>query len=115
MTDKDNILDRAFVAMFQTVPIWAIMTAIVLALALHVQNLGLKAEIADLENRRPYIIHVVDSPGGMMLGQVTDKVVIDGIYTVTLGQNSRYQVTREQFDSIKVGDPAPEFLKKRGN
>lgn len=114
MTDKDNILDRAFVALFQTVPIWAIITAIVSALILHFQNVGLKAEIAELENRRPYIIHVVDSPGGMMLGQVTDKVVIDGIYTVTIGHNSRYRVTREQFDSINVGDSAPEFLQQKG-
>lgn len=114
MTDKDNILDRAFVALFQTVPIWAIITAAVLALVLHFQNLGLKAEIAELESRRSYIIHVVDSPGGMMLGKVTDKVVIDGIYTVTIGHNSRYQVTREQFDSINVGDPAPDFLQQKG-
>lgn len=114
MTNRDNIFDRAFVAMFQVVPIWATLTTTVLALILHFQNVALKAEIAELENRRPYIIHVVDSSGGMMLGQVTDKVVIDGTYTVTVGHNSRYRVTREQFDSINVGDPAPEFLQQKG-
>ena len=60
--------------------------------------------------KQPIIIHVVDNTGGMMAGQITDKEIIEGRYTVTAGAYGKFLVT-----SLKVGDDIPEYLKKRGN
>lgn len=65
--------------------------------------------------RQPIIIHNVDNAGGMMAGQITDKEIIEGRYTVTAGAYGKFLVTKEQYESLKVGDDLPEYLKKRGN
>lgn len=65
--------------------------------------------------KQPIIIHVVDNTGGMMAGQITDKEIIEGRYTVTAGAYGKFLVTKEQYESLKVGDDIPEYLKKRGN
>lgn len=81
--------------------------------------LYLIAEQADkikrLEARRPEIIYKVDNAGGVMAGQITDKEIIEGRYTVTAGAYGKFLVTKEQYEAIKVGDQIPEYLKKRGN
>ncbi|HEP2609925.1 TPA: DUF1372 family protein [Streptococcus pyogenes] len=64
--------------------------------------------------RQPIIIHVVDNAGGVMAGQITDKEIIEGRYTVTAGAYGKFLVTKEQYESLKVGDDIPEYLKKRG-
>ena len=64
---------------------------------------------------QPIIIHTVDNAGGSIVGKVTDKEVIEGRYTITIGAYGRFLVTKEQFDSIHVGDEIPEYLKKKGN
>lgn len=61
------------------------------------------------------IIHKVDNAGASIVGKVTDKEVIEGRYTITIGAYGRFLVTKEQFDSIHVGDEIPEYLKKKGN
>lgn len=61
------------------------------------------------------IIHKVDNAGGSIVGKVTDKKIIEGRYTITIGAYGRFLVTKEQFDSIHVGDEIPEYLKKKGN
>lgn len=65
--------------------------------------------------KQPIIIHVVDNSGGMMAGQITDKEIIEGRYTVTAGAYGKFLVTKEQYESLKVGDEIPGYLKKRGN
>lgn len=65
--------------------------------------------------KQPIIIHVVDNAGGMMAGQITDKEIIEGRYTVTAGAYGKFLVTKEQYESLKVGVEIPEYLKKRGN
>lgn len=65
--------------------------------------------------RQPIIIHVVDNAGGVMVGQITDKEIIEGRYTVTAEAYGKFLVTKEQYESLKVGDPIPEYLKKRGS
>lgn len=81
--------------------------------------LYLIAEQADkikrLEARRPEIIYKVDNVGGVMAGQITDKEIIEGRYTVTAGAYGKFLVTKEQYENLKVGDQIPEYLKKRGN
>ena len=65
--------------------------------------------------KQPIIIHVVDNAGGMMAGQITDKEIIEGRYTVTAGAYGKFLVTKEQYEAIKVGDEIPDYLKKRGS
>ena len=65
--------------------------------------------------RQPIIIYTVDNAGGVMVGQITDKEIIEGRYTVTAEAYGKFLVTKEQYEAIKVGDPIPEYLKKRGS
>ena len=65
--------------------------------------------------KQPIIIYQVDNAGGVMVGQITDKEIIEGRYTVTAGAYGKFLVTKEQYESLKVGDSIPDFLKKRGN
>lgn len=65
--------------------------------------------------KQPIIIYQVDNAGGVMVGQITDKEIIEGRYTVTAGAYGKFLVTKEQYENLKVGDPIPEYLKKRGN
>ena len=74
-----------------------------------------KQEIMKLEEREMVIIHKVDNAGTEMFGQITDKEIIEGRYTVTAEAYGKFLVTKEQYEAIKVGDPIPEYLKKRGN
>lgn len=60
------------------------------------------------------IVYQVDNAGGQLVGTITAKEVIDGHYTVTIGAYGKFLVTKEQFDSIKIGDDVPEYLKQRG-
>lgn len=67
------------------------------------------------EETHPVIIHAVDNAGGVMVGQITDKEIIEGRYTITIGAYGRFLVTKEQFENIHVGDDIPEYLKGRTN
>ena len=79
-------------------------------------NVWQSIRIRELEQRQPIIIHKADNAGGSMdvLGKITDKEVIDGKHTVTVGAYGKFLVTKEQYESIKVGDPIPDYLKGVG-
>lgn len=69
-----------------------------------------------LKTQRPKIVlHVVDNAGGELVGKITDKEIIEGRYTLTVGAYGKFLVTKEQYDSVAVGDDVPEYLKKRGS
>ena len=74
-----------------------------------------KQEIMRLKEQQPVIIYQVDNAGIEMFGKITDKEIIEGRYTVTVHAYGKFLVTREQYEAIKVGDPIPDFLKKRGS
>ncbi|HEM3702194.1 TPA: DUF1372 family protein [Streptococcus suis] len=63
--------------------------------------------------KQPIIIYRVDNAGTEMIGKVTDKGIIDGHYYVEVGPYGKFLVTREQYDSVNVGDDMPEYLKGR--
>lgn len=65
--------------------------------------------------QQPVIVYQVDNAGGVMVGQITDKEIIEGRYTVTAGAYGKFLVTKEQYESLKVGDEIPDYLKKRGS
>nr|DAT34723.1 MAG TPA: Protein of unknown function (DUF1372) [Caudoviricetes sp.] len=76
---------------------------------------GNVAPVNPQPKKQPIIIHVVDNSGGTMAGQITDKEIVEGRYTVTAGAYGKFLVTKEQYETIKVGDEIPNYLKKRGN
>ena len=92
-----------------------ILLALVLAGAIKINRLNKRIE--QLEARKLITIHRVDNAGGSMdfLGKITDKEVIEGKYTVTVGGYGKFFITQEQYESIKVGDPIPDYLKGAGN
>ena len=99
------------------------------ALSLSMLNLGLiisknhykpqvaklEQQVEELKNRKPVIIYQVDNAGGELIGTVTDKAIVDGHYTITIGAYGKFLVTKEQYESINIGDDAPGYLKKLGN
>lgn len=76
------------------------------------QVIELQKQVDELKNRKPVIIFQVDNAGGEFIGTVTDKAIVDGHYTVTIGAYGKFLVTKEQYESINVGDDAPGYLKK---
>lgn len=96
------------------------------ALSLSMLNLGLiisknhykpqvaklEQQVEELKNRKPVIIYQVDNAGGELIGTVTDKTIVDGHYTVTIGAYGKFLVTKEQYENLSVGDEIPNFLKK---
>lgn len=78
------------------------------------QVIKLEQQVDELKKRKPVIIYQVDNAGGELIGTVTDKAIVDGHYTVTIGAYGKFLVTKEQYESINVGDDVPGYLKKRG-
>ena len=74
----------------------------------------LERQVAELK-AKPAIVYQVDNAGSEMVGTVTDKEVIQGRYTLTIGAYGKFLVTEQQYYEISIGDPIPEFLKGRGN
>ena len=85
----------------------------ILLIAAHRIN-ELEQQVAELK-ARPVIIYKVDNAGGLMIGKVTGKAIVDGKYTLDCGVYGKFLVTKELYDSVQVGDPIPEFLKGRGD
>lgn len=76
------------------------------------QVVKLEQQVEELKNRKPVIIYQADNASGELIGTVTDKAIVDGHYTVTIGAYGKFLVTKEQYESINVGDDAPGYLKK---
>lgn len=76
------------------------------------QVVKLEQQVEELKKRKPVIIYQVDNAGGELIGTVTDKAIVDGHYTVTIGDYGKFLVTKEQYESINIGDDAPGYLKK---
>ena len=65
--------------------------------------LGNVAPVNPQPKKQPITIHVVDNAGGMMAGQITDKEIIEGRYTVTAGAYGKFLVNKEQYDRAEIG------------
>ena len=95
---------------------WMIKRLFVLAILLIAAHRisELEQQVAELK-AKPAIIYQVDNAGGLMIGKVTGKAIVDGKHTLDCGVYGKFLVTKEQYEAVKVGDPIPEYLKKRGN
>lgn len=105
MNKKETfIFFLAFLAIFQIV-------------MLNQEVIEQRNKIKRLENQPKTIIYKVDNAGGIIdqAGKISAKNVLEGRYTVTIKGYGNFLVTKEQYDSLKVGDPIPDYLKIRGN
>ena len=48
-------------------------------------------------------------------GKVTGKSMVGKLYTIDCGAYGKFLVSKEQYDSVNVGDDIPSYLKERGN
>lgn len=77
-------------------------------------NIWQSVRIKELEKRQPIIIHKADNAGAEMHGRITDKEIIERRYTVTAGAYGKFLVTKEQYESLSVGDEIPDYLRGAG-
>lgn len=72
------------------------------------------------------ILRVVNRPIEMVLihkadnavelhGKVTGKSKIKNLYTLDCGAYGKFLVSKEQYDSVQVGDDIPSYLRGRGS
>lgn len=62
--------------------------------------------------KAPIIIYKVDNAGAEIDGKIVDKEIIEGRHTVTVASYGKFLVSKSQYESLKVGDDMPEYLKK---
>lgn len=75
----------------------------------------LNERVEQLEARKLITIHRADNAGAEMHGRITDKEIIEGRYTVTAGGYGKFLVTKEQYESLNIGDEIPDYLRGVGN
>lgn len=94
----------AFLAVFQII-------------VLNIQVINQAREIKRLENQPKMIVYEVKSAGDIIdhTGTITAKNALEGRYTVTVNGYGNFLINKEQYDSLKIGDQMPEYLKGIGN
>lgn len=98
---------------YEIITAMTIVILLLIVIACFNDNIRLRHQ---LETKQPkIIIHKVDNAGGSIVGKVTDKEIIEGRYTITIGAYGKFLVTKEQYKAIKVGDDVPDYLKNGGN
>lgn len=86
--------------------------AIALLLASLIINIG---TLVSVVNRplKPIIVYKADN-ATVLHGKITGKQMIGNLYTIDCGAYGKFLVSKEQYDSIQVGDDIPNYLKGRG-
>ena len=84
-----------------------------LLLASLIINIG---TLVSVVNRplKPIIVYKADN-SAVMHGKITGKQMIGKLYTLDCGAYGKFLVTKEQYNSVNVGDDIPNYLKGRGN
>lgn len=59
------------------------------------------------------VVHKADN-ATVMHGKITGKEMVGKLYTIDCGAYGKFLVTKEQYDSVNVGDDIPSYLKERG-
>ena len=59
------------------------------------------------------LIHKADN-AVKLHGKVTGKSMVGKLYTLDCGAYGKFLVSKEQYDSVNVGDDIPSYLKGRG-
>lgn len=59
------------------------------------------------------VIHKADNAVELH-GKVTGKSMVGKLYTLDCGAYGKFLVSKEQYDSVNVGDDIPSYLRGRG-
>lgn len=59
------------------------------------------------------MVHKADN-ATVLHGKVTGKEMVGKLYTLDCGAYGKFLVSKEQYDSVNVGDDIPSYLKGRG-
>lgn len=60
------------------------------------------------------VIHKADN-ATVLHGKITGKEMVGKLYTLDCGAYGKFLVTKEQYDSVDVGDDIPSYLRGRGS
>lgn len=60
------------------------------------------------------VIHKADN-ATVLHGKITGKEMVGKLYTLDCGAYGKFLVSKEQYDSVKVGDDIPSYLRGRGS
>lgn len=78
------------------IAIWILLSA-----GLNIWQMG---RIAELEEKRPIIVYKADNQGAEIFGKVVEKGRHGKLYTITIRDYGVFVVTKEVYDTVKVGD-----------
>lgn len=59
------------------------------------------------------VIHKADN-ATVLHGKITGKEMVGKLYTLDCGAYGKFLVSKEQYDSVDIGDDIPSYLKGRG-
>lgn len=59
------------------------------------------------------VVHKADN-ATVLHGKITGKEMVGKLYTLDCGAYGKFLVSKEQYDSVNVGDDIPNYLKGRG-
>lgn len=59
------------------------------------------------------VVHKVDN-ATVLHGKITGKEMVGKLYTLDCGAYGKFLVSKEQYDSVNVGDDIPSYLKGIG-
>ena len=59
------------------------------------------------------VVHKADNDT-VLHGKITGKEMVGKLYTLDCGAYGKFLVSKEQYDSVQVGDDIPSYLKGRG-
>ena len=60
------------------------------------------------------VVHKADNAVELH-GKVTGKSMVGKLYTLDCGAYGKFLVSKEQYDSVNVGDDIPSYLRGRGS
>ena len=60
------------------------------------------------------VIHKADNVT-VLHGKITGKEMVGKLYTLDCGAYGKFLVSKEQYDSVNVGDDIPSYLRGRGS
>lgn len=59
------------------------------------------------------VVHKADNATALH-GKITGKEMVGELYTLDCGAYGKFLVSKEQYDSVNIGDDIPSYLKGRG-
>ena len=59
------------------------------------------------------VVHKADN-ATVLHGKITGKEMVGKLYTLDCGAYGKFLVSKEQYDSVNIGDDIPSYLKGRG-